>query len=165
MGYHPEHPLSISMPFLFLLAFLLLLQTTPTSATTTTTNSLSPTSKTPSATPKATPIYINALPAYSALPACAEAPLSNIVRNMWSGCGDGSQLTSFSCFCTDSYSKFSWEISTAVVGSCDSDSDDKEGLASSAVGVFHEYCTKGPEQLKLDSTSTAETGGKGEYLS
>ncbi|KAM7202608.1 hypothetical protein V8F20_004397 [Naviculisporaceae sp. PSN 640] len=151
MAYSLPHT-ALRVHLLFLLTFCLF-KTTPTLAATTTTPP-SAVPKTPSATPKATPIYINALTAYSDLPACAEVPLSNIVRNMWSGCGDGSQLTSFSCFCTDSYSKFSWEISTAVVAGCD---DDKQELASSAVGLFHEYCTKGPEQL-TKTTSTTKTG-------
>lgn len=47
-------------------------------------------------------LFINSLPEYSVLPACAERPLSTIVRDMRYGCGDGKQTTSYSCFCTDS---------------------------------------------------------------
>lgn len=101
-----------------------------------------------------TSIYIDLVPGYKNLSSCAEAPLSSLVRNMWNGCGDNSELTSFSCFCTDSYSKFSWDISTAVVASC--------GLvlgpvqATSAVSVFHNYCANGTTQLV---TATATTSG------
>lgn len=107
---------------------------------------------------EATPIYIDRIPGYEALDSCAVYPLSTIVRNMLGGCGDGSLLTSYSCFCTDSYSKFSWQISTAVSQNCGSSQD---SLATSAVDVFQSYCTYGSQQL-TDSryvvTSTRSTG-------
>jgi len=94
--------------------------------------------------PDTTPIYIDRVPGYEALESCAVYPLSTIVRNMWRGCGDGSKLTSYACFCKSSYSKFSWQISTAVAENCGSA---QETLATSAVDVFHSYCTYGSQQL------------------
>ncbi|KAK5651887.1 hypothetical protein OQA88_11546 [Cercophora sp. LCS_1] len=101
---------------------------------------------------KPTSIYIDLVPGYKNLSICAEYPLSTMVRNMWNGCGDGSQLTSFSCFCTDSYSKFSWDISTAVVAGCDKDVGAAQ--ATSAVGVFHSYCANGTTQLSTAALAT-----------
>ncbi|KAK3681308.1 hypothetical protein B0T22DRAFT_445518 [Podospora appendiculata] len=91
-----------------------------------------------------TSIYIDLIPGYHNLSSCAVVPLSTLVRNMFNGCGDDSQLTSYSCFCTDSYSKFSWDISTAVVAGCGSSRIDQ---ATSAVDVFHGYCRDGTLQL------------------
>ncbi len=86
-------------------------------------------------------IFINQVPAYSALPACAEAPLSNIVRNMASGCGDGGRTTSYACFCAaTAASHFGRVISTDVVSQCGADGG--EGAATAAVGVFETYCAR-----------------------
>jgi len=102
-----------------------------------------------------TSIYIDLVPGYKNLPACAELPVSTMIRNMWNGCGDDSRLTSFSCFCTDSYSKFSWDISTAVVASCGPGF--AQAQATSAVSVFHNYCANGTTQL-ITAPSAMTTG-------
>ncbi|KAI0885117.1 uncharacterized protein GGS22DRAFT_162807 [Annulohypoxylon maeteangense] len=82
-------------------------------------------------------IFINKVPAYSSLPHCAELPLSFIVRDMASGCGDGSKTTSYSCFCTASSSKMSGIISTAVASRC---STGPTNAATRALDVFSSYC-------------------------
>ncbi|KAK4169029.1 hypothetical protein QBC43DRAFT_308544 [Cladorrhinum sp. PSN259] len=82
-------------------------------------------------------IFINQLPEYSKLPSCAEPPLSNIVRNMASGCGDGGKTTSYSCFCVSSSAKFESVISKAVSSKCAPASSD---AAVSALSVFDKYC-------------------------
>ncbi|KAK5655130.1 hypothetical protein OQA88_6029 [Cercophora sp. LCS_1] len=97
--------------------------------------------------PRPTKIYIDVVPGYKNLSTCAKDPLSSLVRGMRNGCGDGSDLTSYSCFCTDSYSKFSWDISTAVSANCGS-SPDARAQVKSAVGVFEEYCNNGTTQLQ-----------------
>lgn len=84
-------------------------------------------------------IYINLIPEYSSLSSCAISPLSTIVRGMGAGCGDGSALTSYSCFCTDSSSYFSSMISSVVLAQCATD----PSQASSAVNVFDSYCAVG----------------------
>lgn len=96
-----------------------------------------------------TPIYLDLVPGYSNLSSCAVTPLSTLIREMWNGCGDGGALTSYSCFCTDSYSKFGWDISTAIISTC--------GLSmtaqvTSAVAVFSTYCASGMTQL-ISSTA------------
>lgn len=48
-----------------------------------------------------TSIWIDQIPAYSALAPCAENRVSAVVRAQASGCGDDQQLTSFACFCVD----------------------------------------------------------------
>ncbi|KAK3984758.1 hypothetical protein QBC44DRAFT_385478 [Cladorrhinum sp. PSN332] len=63
-------------------------------------------------------IFINQLPEYSQLPSCAEPPLSTIVRNMASGCGDGGKTTSYACFCASSSAEFESIISKAVASKC-----------------------------------------------
>lgn len=83
-------------------------------------------------------IFINLVPEYSALPSCAQSPLSSIVRDMDKGCGDGGATTSYSCFCTASSSYFSTLISTVVLMQCS-----ESGQASSAVDVFDSYCAVG----------------------
>jgi hypothetical protein len=83
-------------------------------------------------------IFINLVPEYSALPSCAQSPLSSIVRDMDKGCGDGGATTSYSCFCTASSSYFSTLISTVVLVECS-----ESGQASSAVDVFDSYCAVG----------------------
>ncbi|KAK1751101.1 hypothetical protein QBC47DRAFT_406357 [Echria macrotheca] len=103
------------------------------------------TTTTTTAPPKPTPIYIDHIPGYATLSSCAEVPLSSLVRDMWNGCGGGSDLTSYSCFCTDSYSKFRWDISTSVKRNCPS----LPTQVTSAVAVFEEYCASGTTQLRL----------------
>lgn len=102
-----------------------------------------------------TGIYIDLVSGYKNLSDCAETPLSRIVRNMESGCGDGAKLTSYSCFCTNSYSKFSWDISTAVVTNCNVS---KRAEATSAVAVFEDYCSYGT--LQLSSSKPVGTVGR-----
>jgi len=104
-----------------------------------------------------TPVYIDLVPGYKNLSACAEVPVSTMIRNMWNGCGDDSLLTSFSCFCTDSYSKFSWDISTAVLAGCGGAESSASGQATSAVGIFHDYCRDGTSQLLTTATSAPAT--------
>ncbi|KAM7183905.1 hypothetical protein V8F33_013314 [Rhypophila sp. PSN 637] len=118
---------------------------------------LAPRATTTTTTPPvtATPIYIDLVDGYKALPPCAVLPLSTIVRDMQDGCGDGGRLTSYSCFCTNSYSRFSWQISTAVLRNCP-DADHREEMATSAVGVFRGYCTSGREQLTAVVSSASE---------
>jgi len=108
--------------------------------------------------PKPTPIYIDVVPGYKNLSTCAQAPLSSLVRGMQNGCGDGSDLTSYSCFCTDSYSKFSWDISTAVGANC-GPSPNAQAQITSAVGVFEEYCAHGTTQLETAPALLTTTGG------
>lgn len=93
-------------------------------------------------------IFIDAIPEYSALPVCAENALSEIVRDMASGCGDDSKTTSFSCFCTDSSSQFASIISTQVESDC---STETTTAVSEALGVFSDYCAQG-------SASTGSNG-------
>ena len=72
---------------------------------------------------------------------------------MRNGCGDESQLTSYSCFCTDWHLKFRFDISTDVVSRCG------PGLvaqATSAVEVFKKYCEIGiPASLTRTVTTRA----------
>jgi hypothetical protein len=84
-------------------------------------------------------IYIDRDPAYYALPCCAQTPLSIAVRDMSQGCGDGSALTSYDCFCTTSSSYFSSLISTEVAGQCGNAT-----VALQAISVFNNYCAVGP---------------------
>ncbi|KAH7305593.1 hypothetical protein B0I35DRAFT_444083 [Stachybotrys elegans] len=67
------------------------------------------------------------------------------------GCGDGSRLTSYRCFCTQSYSKMGWDISTSVARECTHD----RAQVTSALQVFHDYCENGTSQL--DSITIAPT--------
>jgi hypothetical protein len=96
-------------------------------------------------------IYINQVSAYSDLDSCAEPPLSTVVRDMYSGCGDGGRLTSYSCFCTASSEKFASIISTAVLKACPGSTDD----ADSATSVFSAYCQLGA--VLTTATSTNES--------
>ncbi|KAK4656482.1 hypothetical protein QC762_204724 [Podospora pseudocomata] len=87
-------------------------------------------------------IFINQVPLYSSLPPCAEAPLSNIVRNMVSGCGDGGRTTSYSCFCASSSIKFESIISRAVSSKC---MPSEPEATASALAVFDSYCHLSPQ--------------------
>lgn len=86
-------------------------------------------------------IFINQVPEYSAMPACAEAPVSAIVRDMDYGCGDGKHTTSYSCFCIDSSSHYDEVISSAVTSACTA--IDASSAASEALDVFASYCKLG----------------------
>ncbi|KAK8023931.1 hypothetical protein PG993_011997 [Apiospora rasikravindrae] len=76
---------------------------------------------TPSNWDHKTRVYLDEAPGYLQLPACAMTPISTIVRDMSKGCGDGGRLTSYTCFCTDSYRKARWDISTEIAASCSKD--------------------------------------------
>ncbi|KAK7946438.1 uncharacterized protein PG986_010759 [Apiospora aurea] len=86
---------------------------------------LSPSSSGPWTTPSnwdhKTRVYLDEAPGYLQQPACAVTPISTIVRDMSKGCGDGGRLTSYTCFCTDSYRKARWDISTEIAASCSRD--------------------------------------------
>jgi len=87
-------------------------------------------------------IFIDQVPLYSSLSQCAETPLSTIVRDMVSGCGDGGHTTSYACFCTNSSSYFSSLISSQVSTNCKADSA-AAAEATEAVEVFGSYCEMG----------------------
>ncbi|KAB5578652.1 hypothetical protein GE09DRAFT_1214811 [Coniochaeta sp. 2T2.1] len=100
-------------------------------------------------------VFIDQVPAYWNLPECAELPLSTLVRDMTSGCGDNQKTTSFSCFCTDSFAAFETMISTDVVSHCSSTTGDApSALATSALDVFDSYC-----RLKTRNGTTAVPPG------
>jgi hypothetical protein len=82
-------------------------------------------------------IYINQVSGYSQLPSCAEVPLSVIVRDMVSGCGDDGHTTSYSCFCSTSFVHFESCISTAVASTC---STSATAAVGQALQVFDNYC-------------------------
>ncbi|PSR99075.1 hypothetical protein BD289DRAFT_54900 [Coniella lustricola] len=98
--------------------------------------------------------YINTVPGYSDLSTCAINVLSTIVRAQSSGCGDGGALTSYTCFCTNSSSFFSYEITSAISESCASSVWSAQ--ASSAIQVFDSYCDLGVEAGL--ATTTANSG-------
>ncbi|PVH99672.1 hypothetical protein DM02DRAFT_419741 [Periconia macrospinosa] len=101
-----------------------------------------------------TPIFINQVPAYSALSECAEGALSQIVRNMAYGCGDGSVTTSFDCFCVSSSSHFAHQIDTRVANAC---LDEPEvGQNASAVEVFGKYCQLSTMKSSLSTASSPQ---------
>ncbi|KAH9232903.1 hypothetical protein K456DRAFT_36923 [Colletotrichum gloeosporioides 23] len=83
--------------------------------------------------------YLDQADGYSALPSCAEVPISSIVRDMVSGCGDGGRTTSYSCFCTASSDRFSNIIATAVAKNCGQSNVE----VASATQVFDAYCQLG----------------------
>lgn len=102
------------------------------------------------ATDYETHVWINTVPGYSQLSSCGEYPLSTIVRDMENGCGDGSRRTSYACFCTTSFFKARWDISTAVISACGSTS---AAQATSAVHVFEDYCGLGVKETDLVATT------------
>ncbi|POS77361.1 hypothetical protein DHEL01_v204240 [Diaporthe helianthi] len=96
--------------------------------------------------------YIDTIDGYSSLSSCAEEVLSTVVRGEFSGCGGWDNLlTSYTCFCTDSYSFMSTVISTDVIASCNS-GETASAQATSALAVFDEYCALGVE-AGLEPTS------------
>ncbi|KAF5506368.1 hypothetical protein CGCS363_v004049 [Colletotrichum siamense] len=100
--------------------------------------------------------YLDQAAGYSALPSCAEVPISSIVRDMVSGCGDGGRTTSYSCFCTASSDRFSNLIATAVAKNCGQSSSE----VASATQVFDAYCQLGKADAATDvSGPTSTTGG------
>ncbi|RHZ69888.1 hypothetical protein CDV55_103833 [Aspergillus turcosus] len=96
---------------------------------------------------KTTTYYINKVKDYSSLAQCAVSPLSVVVRDMKSGCGDGGQYSSYSCFCTASSSQFANIISSAIESECGTQLDSQ---ISTALDVFHSYC-------QLDTSTTASS--------
>jgi hypothetical protein len=111
----------------------------------------------------ATSIFIDLISGYGELAPCAEQPLSTIVRDMQLGCGDDSHLTSYSCFCTDSYLKFGYVISTAITQACEGTSVTTDGSmggiapaqATSAIEVFKKYCDLGVNAELVAGTGTS----------
>ena len=96
--------------------------------------------------------YIDTIDGYSSLSSCAVDVLSTVVRGEFSGCGGwDDNLTSYTCFCTDSYSFMSTVISTDVITSCNGGST-ASAQATSALAVFDEYCALGVE-AGLEPTS------------
>jgi len=93
-------------------------------------------------------IFIDRVPEYGSMPCCAQIPVSIIVRDMSSGCGDNTALTSYKCFCTSSSSYFSSLISTEVLAQCSGNSAD----ASQAVDVFSSYCAVGVDGTQATLT-------------
>lgn len=87
--------------------------------------------------------YIDTIDGYSSLSSCAIDVLSTVVRGEFSGCGGwDDNLTSYTCFCTDSYSFMSTVISTDVLTSCAGDSA-ASAQATSALSIFDDYCALG----------------------
>ena len=98
-------------------------------------------------------IFINQVPEYSQLPVCAEVPLSQIVRNMVSGCGDGGRTTSYDCFCVASSTRFAKVISTAVASKCPADDDG----VSAALDVFDSFCQLRPGTTRMSEPFNSRT--------
>ena len=97
-------------------------------------------------------IFINNVPGYSELDtACAPPQLSTIVRDMYSGCGDQGQTTSYSCFCSVSSSYMESVISTAILSVCPGST----AAVSSASAVFHDYCQIGATIQTTSVTSAS----------
>ncbi|KAF2443105.1 hypothetical protein P171DRAFT_487059 [Karstenula rhodostoma CBS 690.94] len=103
-----------------------------------------------------TKIYIDSVPEYDLLQSCAEHEVS-----MAYGCGDGSQLTSYACFCYQSSAYYSRMISTRVNSACSK----IRGQDSSAVEVFSKYCqladiekvtTTGEAALGIETSNTSQ---------
>ena len=86
-----------------------------------------------------TSIYINQVPEYDLLESCAEEQVSTIVRDMAYLCGDGSQLTSYACFCYQSSAKASSMIGKHVMTACPQFPQQN----TSALEVFSKYCELG----------------------
>ncbi|KFA52338.1 hypothetical protein S40293_10414 [Stachybotrys chartarum IBT 40293] len=82
----------------------------------------------------------NVQPGYADLSACADLPLSTLVRDMMSGCGDDQMTTSFSCFCGRNSTDFVTVISTDVESHCTEEDEDAGAQATAAVEVFNSYC-------------------------
>ncbi|KAH9871926.1 hypothetical protein J1614_006184 [Plenodomus biglobosus] len=105
-----------------------------------------------------TSIFIDQVPDYDLLSSCAEEKVSNIVRNMASGCGDGSRTTSFACFCYTSSSYYDSVIGMDVRTACANDTAEE----SKARHVFNEYCeiplTAGlPDLIPVETTLSASS--------
>lgn len=93
--------------------------------------------------------YIDTIKGYHALATCAQDVLSTVVRAQMSGCGDNEQLTSYTCFCTDSSSFFNNLIAQDVATSCVK----QPAQVTSAVKIFSGYCALGVEAGLPKATS------------
>jgi hypothetical protein len=102
------------------------------------TTATTPTNSKASGTSIATKIFIDQVLEYGLLQRCAEQKVSLIIRSMASGCGDGSQMTSYACFCYLSSTYYNSMIGGDVGTACD---DDKQ--ITSAQDVFNKYCQIG----------------------
>ncbi|PSN74879.1 hypothetical protein BS50DRAFT_615672 [Corynespora cassiicola Philippines] len=98
-----------------------------------------------------TSIFIDNVPEYDLLATCAELELSAIVRDMQYGCGDGSSLTSYACFCYQSSAKFSSMIGKHVETQCPQDPSQN----TSAIEVFSKYCQLGQVAALPTATSSS----------
>ncbi|KAF7549878.1 hypothetical protein G7Z17_g6079 [Cylindrodendrum hubeiense] len=110
--------------------------------------------------------WVNQLDEYDSLPVCAEGPVSSIVRDMVSGCGDGGRSTSYSCFCTRSSQEFNDIIATAVSKECKHSGAE----VNSATSIFHDYCQLGNEGtsttvVEVEASTTAEASSTDEASS
>lgn len=105
-----------------------------------------------------TKIWINEVEDYSKLSPCAEAPISNIMRDMSYGCGDGGRLTSYTCFCTNSYTKMTEVLLLDVFSRCIEDvGTEKAGSQGvSAQGVFYQYCQIGVQKGLVPAATTVQ---------
>ncbi|KAK4148707.1 hypothetical protein C8A00DRAFT_19509, partial [Chaetomidium leptoderma] len=63
--------------------------------------------------------------------------LSQVIRNMVSGCGDGGKTMSYSCFCVSSSAKFESIINRDVASKC---MPNVPAATSDALEVFESYC-------------------------
>lgn len=99
----------------------------------------------------ATTYFIDTVAGYDDLSTCAEQVVSTIVRAQSSGCGDGGALTSYTCFCTDSSSLMSYEITSAISFSCSSSIWSAQAL--SAISVFDAYCALGGQADTATTTA------------
>jgi hypothetical protein len=110
-----------------------------------------------------TKIYINQVPEYNLLATCAEPEVSSIVRNMVYGCGDGSRLTSYACFCYESSPHFGSLIGSHVATAC----KDEPAQSVSAMDVFNQYCqigaTKGFPQGALTISPRSQDANSCSY--
>ncbi|KAF1980285.1 hypothetical protein BU23DRAFT_5813 [Bimuria novae-zelandiae CBS 107.79] len=105
-----------------------------------------------------TKLYIDSVDEYDLLASCAEQQVSLVVRSMAYGCGDGSKLTSYACFCFQSSAYYSRMISTKVTSACST----TRGQGDSAVEVFSKYCQLGDVERV---TTTGEIAPKVQSVS
>jgi hypothetical protein len=97
-----------------------------------------------------TSIFIENASAYGQLSACAKSQFTTIVKNMSYDCGDGSQTTSYECFCFISSSQVSSRIVASVAQACTQETELAQN--ASAIDVFDQYCQIGTMTVS-DSSS------------
>lgn len=85
--------------------------------------------------------------------------LSYIVRDMVSGCGDDSQLTSYNCFCSTNSSQFVDIIAIAVEDEC----RPRGTEVTSATSFFSAYFQVGNKSVAT-VTKTSDDGTSSESL-